>query len=583
MARLKYCLHEKSSFANPKRELMEEAYQRLPTCYSDLSSIAVDDSKPSYDSPILRSIDADRWEKEERVISSVDDRPLKPSICARDESEVGVQLDIELVNGDLWSEFHQNQNEMIITKKGRCLFPILQFAIKAALKAPLTNKLNKPCPMKLSGLEEMEDGLEDHEWEYSFALCIRKSSNIRYRWKEYRWEATHYCTTACSNDKATDDAQDDEYLHPDGFQTLEYWTKGKALSFSKARLTNCCRSQSDIEPRHGSSQGPTAPMPDNEHLFHVESFFKYLPILKIYCRHVNLKDTTRNERLDNQSDAPVSPLLTHSNSVSISMQQHCVKALQVKELAFAQTEFIAVTHYQNPKINNLKKNHNPHAKGFIEKVVRVRLQLPDAKILAGQETWPDNNGACSLKANGSKVAAPLDNGAQWTGQRISQWWISMKPSFPYKRRYLKDRSLDDRVFNAPPIANAQKHVVALHDGGDNRYTKLACSTKRLKLDALSLQNLQEFPDLTPRQQSLTEHPKVCSCATCCPLDAPSIQANPKTTNYVAYADPSSSFSSSSSASSSGRSSMFADELHVLDLLEHWWLQRKHLGSVSPSR
>ena len=35
-----------------------------------------------------------------------------------------------------------------------------------------------------------------------------------------------------------------------------------------------------------------------------------------------------------------------------------------QRIRFQQTQFIAVTHYQNERITALKKNYNPHAKGY---------------------------------------------------------------------------------------------------------------------------------------------------------------------------------------------------------------------------
>lgn len=43
---------------------------------------------------------------------------------------------------------------------------------------------------------------------------------------------------------------------------------------------------------------------------------------------------------------------------------HLISGSQSWSFAFSVTKFIAVTHYQNPQVNFLKKIHNPHAKGF---------------------------------------------------------------------------------------------------------------------------------------------------------------------------------------------------------------------------
>ena len=64
----------------------------------------------------------------------------------------------------------------------------------------------------------------------------------------------------------------------------------------------------------------------------MESFYQYQPILHIY-----------------QYD--------HDNNFKEMFHHEWI-------FSFPETKFIAVTHYQNQWINYLKKNYNPHAKGF---------------------------------------------------------------------------------------------------------------------------------------------------------------------------------------------------------------------------
>src|SRR6266496_6790658 len=47
----------------------------------------------------------------------------------------------------------------------------------------------------------------------------------------------------------------------------------------------------------------------------------------------------------------------------IKMIKHTANEDQESFFTFEETTFIAVTHYQNEKVNILKKNNNPHAKG----------------------------------------------------------------------------------------------------------------------------------------------------------------------------------------------------------------------------
>jgi len=44
----------------------------------------------------------------------------------------------------------------------------------------------------------------------------------------------------------------------------------------------------------------------------------------------------------------------------------------VTTIKFQETKFLAVTHYQNDKVNQLKKNYNPHAKGFKDDLYKTK-------------------------------------------------------------------------------------------------------------------------------------------------------------------------------------------------------------------
>jgi len=44
----------------------------------------------------------------------------------------------------------------------------------------------------------------------------------------------------------------------------------------------------------------------------------------------------------------------------------------VSTIKFHETKFLAVTHYQNEKVNQLKKNYNPHAKGFKDDLFKTK-------------------------------------------------------------------------------------------------------------------------------------------------------------------------------------------------------------------
>lgn len=67
--------------------------------------------------------------------------------------------DLLLANSDLWSQFYRVNNEMIITKAGRCIFPLLKFH-----------------PVNL-----------DPTVNYSFVIDFAQVSRDRYRFKKGSW------------------------------------------------------------------------------------------------------------------------------------------------------------------------------------------------------------------------------------------------------------------------------------------------------------------------------------------------------------------------------------------------------------
>jgi hypothetical protein len=71
-------------------------------------------------------------------------------------------------------------------------------------------------------------------------------------------------------------------------------------------------------------------------------------------------------------DAYLIPLSTFKKYRIIVLIQRVTSSMAVLESSYIplkETSFIAVTHYQNEKVNTLKKLNNPHAKGFVHKMV----------------------------------------------------------------------------------------------------------------------------------------------------------------------------------------------------------------------
>ncbi|KAK3847887.1 MAG: hypothetical protein J3R72DRAFT_416579 [Linnemannia gamsii] len=230
----------------------------------------------------------------------------------------GLLPELLLLEADLWKESHDEHNE-IITKAGRCLFPCLKF--------------------KAINLDS--DAL------YSLRLDFEILSPDRLRFSNGSWKPVE------SVEHADDDPQVGKYYtHPDGFQLGSHWMVNP-ISFAEAKLTNKAESQSSIVKRGAgknkvesgnTGNGDDFDVPHgnktlggadrvNSNVLHVKSFHKYRAILK---------STTHR---------------------------------------FDPSAFIAETQYQKEKVNDLKKAHNPHAKGLRGATGKESLPV---KIQVGQ-------------------------------------------------------------------------------------------------------------------------------------------------------------------------------------------------------
>ncbi|CAF0844439.1 unnamed protein product [Rotaria sordida] len=114
------------------------------------------------------------------------------------------------------------------------------------------------------------------------------------------------------------------YLHPDSPNSGIHWMKHEKISFSKLKLTN----NKQLSINHSQNQMTII----------LNSMHKYMPRLNII--EVNV-----------QSTDPI--LSSNKNSSSIK-----------HTFTFPETQFIAVTAYQNTDITQLKIDYNPFAKGF---------------------------------------------------------------------------------------------------------------------------------------------------------------------------------------------------------------------------
>lgn len=180
---------------------------------------------------------------------------------------VGVVLD----DSELWSKFEKLTNEMIVTKNGRRMFPVLKMAVKGL----------EPQAMYSFLLDFV--AVEDHRWKY-----------VNGEW--------------VPGGKPEPASTSSVYIHPDSPNFGSHWMKNP-VAFTKVKLTNKMNGEGQVM---------------------LHSLHKYQP--RIHVIRVGAPDGEQT-------------VSTHS---------------------FPETQFIAVTAYQNEEITALKIQHNPFAKAFLD-------------------------------------------------------------------------------------------------------------------------------------------------------------------------------------------------------------------------
>ncbi|XP_018562028.1 optomotor-blind protein isoform X1 [Anoplophora glabripennis] len=155
--------------------------------------------------------------------------------------------------------------------------------------------------VRVSGLEKKS--------KYILLMDIVAADDCRYKFHNSRWMVAG---------KADPEMPKRMYIHPDSPSTGEQWMQ-KVVSFHKLKLTN------NISDKHGFLKEKAI-----DFLTILNSMHKYQPRFHLVRANDILK-------------LPYSTFRTY---------------------VFKETEFIAVTAYQNEKITQLKIDNNPFAKGF---------------------------------------------------------------------------------------------------------------------------------------------------------------------------------------------------------------------------
>ncbi|KAF9134141.1 hypothetical protein BGX30_012032 [Mortierella sp. GBA39] len=214
---------------------------------------------------------------------------------------------LELQDAELWWKLHHLNNEMIVMPLGRSLFPLLDFR---ALYL-------------------------DPQAEYSVTLTLEMTDSTRHRFSNGRWNPTKplgHDDTSSSIRPAPGPSGSSSatavkpirlrqfYTHPDGFKSGDHWMR-HAISFDKIKISNKTVASPSSDTKTASSSK----------LFSVTTNHKYRPQLHLTQRQQGKDDL----------------LWTFD---------------------YLCTEFIAVTHYQNDDVRNLKTLNNPHAAAFKRRI-----------------------------------------------------------------------------------------------------------------------------------------------------------------------------------------------------------------------
>ncbi|XP_062257412.1 T-box transcription factor T isoform X3 [Platichthys flesus] len=303
------------------------------------------------------------------------------------------ELKVTLDENELWQKFKDLTNEMIVTKNGRRMFPVLK--------------------VNVSGL--------DPNAMYSFLLDFVSADNHRWKYVNGEW---------VPGGKPEPQTPSCVYIHPDSPNFGAHWMKAP-VSCSKVKLTNKLNGGGQIM---------------------LNSLHKYEPRIHI----VRVGGPRR------------------------MITSHC----------FPETQFIAVTAYQNEEVTALKIKYNPFAKAFLDSKERsdTRDTREDAnenqQTTYSQSGYSDNSSAClsmlSNHDNWSSLQMPshssmmpmAHNSTSGTNssQYTSLWSVSNSPLTPVSQNGDLNNSLTSQVLRGssnyyPGLA----HSVTVPSSGSPMY------------------------------------------------------------------------------------------------------------------
>ncbi|XP_028820336.1 T-box transcription factor T-A [Denticeps clupeoides] len=249
----------------------------------------------------------------EQLLSAVESEMHRGSEKG-DASERDIKLALE--DAELWSKFKELTNEMIVTKTGRRMFPVLRASV--------------------TGL--------DPNAMYSVLLDFVAADSNRWKYVNGEW---------VPGGKPEPQSPSCVYIHPDSPNFGAHWMKAP-VSFSKVKLSNKLNGGGQIM---------------------LNSLHKYEPRIHI------VKVGGIQKMISSQS--------------------------------FPETQFIAVTAYQNEEITALKIKHNPFAKAFLDAKERSDHKEVQDHSGDGQQSGYSQLGGWFLPSNGP--ICPSSSPPQFTG------------------------------------------------------------------------------------------------------------------------------------------------------------------------
>ncbi|XP_034465309.1 T-box transcription factor T [Hippoglossus hippoglossus] len=239
------------------------------------------------------------------------------------------ELKVTLDENELWQKFKDLTNEMIVTKNGRRMFPVLK--------------------VNVSGL--------DPNAMYSFLLDFVSADNHRWKYVNGEW---------VPGGKPEPQTPSCVYIHPDSPNFGAHWMKAP-VSCSKVKLTNKLNGGGQIM---------------------LNSLHKYEPRIHIV-----------------RVGGPRRMITSHS---------------------FPETQFIAVTAYQNEEVTALKIKYNPFAKAFLDSKERSDTRDIREDANENQQTTYSQLGGWFIPGTGS-LCPPASPHGQFGGP------ISLSPSHGCER------------------------------------------------------------------------------------------------------------------------------------------------------